>query len=387
MSSGDDWRDPLHGDDEAARERAARRAEREARRRERQGSIADRVREEMAGNVPAEPEQPAEPVKPEPMAEPASPAPKPQPTAEQPAAPPPPPAKPPSPPGARGRGAVARRRLFALVGLAALVFVAFVVVVAAQRLGGDDPAPAEPVKERKTVDVVVPEGYARNQVAAVASKAGLKGDYEKATESVKGFDPGKYGADNPNNLEGFLFPATYEQFKGAKVEDLVKAQLDAFEQNIAGVDLAYAKSKNLTVYDLLIIASMIDREVQVPEERDDVAAVIYNRLKAGMPLGIDATIRFAVQNFDKPLLESELAVESPYNTRTNVGLPPGPIGSPGLAAIEAAANPADVDYLFYVVKPGTCGEHVFTESEAEAEENTAEYQAALEAEGGSPTEC
>ena len=138
---------------------------------------------------------------------------------------------------------------------------------------------------------------------------------------------------------------------------------------------------------MLIIASMIEREVQVPGGARPVAAVIYNRLEAGMPLGIDATIRFEVQNFDEPLLESELEMDSPYNTRTNAGLPPGPIGNPGLASLEAAANPADVDYLFYVVKPGTCGEHVFTETEDEFDEAAAEYQAALEAEGGSPTEC
>ncbi|MEO8091944.1 MAG: endolytic transglycosylase MltG [bacterium] len=359
MSDGPDWQDPLSESDDAAAERERRRAEREARRRERQGSIGERVREEMAEDPP-----PA--------------APPPQRTEARAAQPPPP-----GPP----RAAVNRRRLGALLALAALAFVAFVVVVAAKRLGGDDPAPAKPQKELKTVSVTIPEGYARNQVATVAEDAGLRGNYEQETKSFKGFDPGKYGAEDPPSLEGFLFPATYEIFKHAKVGDLVKAQLDAFEQNIAGVDLKYAKSKNLTVYDLLTIASMIEREVQVPEERDDVAAVIYNRLKAGMPLGIDATIRFAVQNFDKPLLESELAVESPYNTRTNTGLPPGPIGSPGLASIEAAANPADVSYLFYVVKPGTCGEHVFTDSEQKAARNTAKYQDALEAKGSSPTDC
>jgi UPF0755 protein len=153
------------------------------------------------------------------------------------------------------------------------------------------------------------------------------------------------------------------------------------------VDLGYAKSKNLDVYDVLTIASMIDREVQVPRERELVSAVIYNRLSAGEPLGIDATIRYATGNFDKPLTESELAIDSPYNTRLNAGLPPTPIGNPGLASIKAAAKPAKVDYRFYVVKPGTCGEHVFTASEAEFEQAADRYQEALEAEGGSPTEC
>ena len=90
-----------------------------------------------------------------------------------------------------------------------------------------------------------------------------------------------------------------------------------------------------------------------------------------MPLGIDATLRYALGNFDEPLTQSELATDSPYNTRLVAGLPPTPIGNPGLDAIEAAANPAKVDYLFYVVKPGTCGEHVFTATEAEFEQAAA----------------
>ena len=113
-----------------------------------------------------------------------------------------------------------------------------------------------------------------------------------------------------------------------------------------------------------------------------VAAVIYNRLHEGMPLGIDATTRFATGNYTEPLTESELAVDSPYNTRTNAGLPPGPIGSPGLASIEAAAHPAKADYLFYVVKPGTCGELAFSSTEAEFEADVARYNEAREAAGG-----
>jgi UPF0755 protein len=276
-----------------------------------------------------------------------------------------------------------------LLGLAALAFAGLVVVVAANRLGGDDPRPAEVFKEQKTIDVTIPEGYSRSQIAEVAKKAGIKGDYEAASESVKGFNPGRYGADDPQSLEGFLFPATYNEFKGkTKAEHLVRDQLDAFKENIAGVDMSYAKSKNLSVYDVLTIASMIEREVQVPEERPKVAAVIYNRLAQGMPLGIDATIRFAVDNFTKPLTQSELAVDSPYNTRTVAGLPPGPIGNPGLESIEAAAKPAKGDFLYYVVKPGTCGEHVFTASEDEFNQAAAEYEAAREAAGGkSPDNC
>ena len=177
-------------------------------------------------------------------------------------------------------------------------------------------------------------------------------------------------------------------FRNDRAEDLVQKQLDAFEQNFAGIDMSYARSRNLTPYDVVKIGSMIEREVQVPSERPLVSAVIYNRLAADMPLQIDATIRFEDQNYDEPLLTSRLDEDTPYNTYTNAGLPPGPIGNPGLASLEAAAQPAKVNYLYYVVKPGTCGEHVFTASEAEFVDAKAEYDAAREAAGGqSPTEC
>jgi peptidoglycan lytic transglycosylase G len=156
------------------------------------------------------------------------------------------------------------------------------------------------------------------------------------------------------------------------------------------VNMGYARSKNLTTYDVLIIASMIEREVQVPRERKLVAAVIYNRLHAGMPLQIDATIRFATGNFTKPISPSELETDSPYNTYANAGLPPGPIGNPGLASIEAAAKPARVSYLYYVVKPNTCGEHTFATTLAEFNRAKAAYDEARQANGGNaptPSNC
>jgi uncharacterized YceG family protein len=212
------------------------------------------------------------------------------------------------------------------------------------------------------VNVTIPEGEDRTQIAATVADLGLSGDYLAASKSVKGFDPNSYGANNPKSLEGFLFPATYELDPGANVNQLVSKQLQAFKQNIAGVNLSYAKSKNLTVYDVLTIASMIDKEVQIPSERALVAAVIYNRLHRGMPLGIDATTRFEFHNYTGEITESQLQSPSPYNTRTHAGLPPTPIGNPGLAAIKAAARPAKVNYLYYVLNGNGSGHHCFTAS-------------------------
>ena len=124
--------------------------------------------------------------------------------------------------------------------------------------------------------------------------------------------------------------------------------------------MRYARSKNLTPYDVLIIASMIEREVVVPRERRLVAAVVYNRLHARMPLGIDATLRYGLSiPPTEPITKAQLASSSPYNTRNRTGLPPTPIANPGLASMQAAAHPAKVDYLYFVRKPD-CRSHFFT---------------------------
>lgn len=238
------------------------------------------------------------------------------------------------------------------------------------------------------VKVTIPEGRDRREIVPLARSAGLRGDYRVASRAARGFDLRRYGAPRGATLEGFLFPATYELKPGATVGKLVDEQLVAFRQNLAKVDLRYARSKNLTVFDVVTIASMVEREVAVPRERPLVAAVVYNRLKQGMPLGIDATLRFALNDWTSPLTVSQLASATPYNTRTHQGLPPGPIGNPGLASLQAAAHPAHVPYLFYVVKPGTCGQHAFSSTDAQFQRDVQRYDAARAAAGGkSPEKC
>jgi uncharacterized YceG family protein len=244
---------------------------------------------------------------------------------------------------------------------------------------------APPVPD--TVTITIPEGLSRPEIADLVGDS-LRGDYVAASRRSPRLDPADYGARGAQDLEGFLFPATYELKPGQSVKALVARQLDAFERELAGVDLRYAKSRNLTRYDVLTIASMIDREAQLPRERRLVASVIYNRLSQGIHLGIDATIRFATGNWSEPLKESELAIDSGYNTRLNPGLPPGPIGNPGLAAIEAAARPAKTDFIYYVVKPCGEGEHAFSSSDAEFQRDVDRYNAERERQGGqSPTDC
>jgi uncharacterized YceG family protein len=241
---------------------------------------------------------------------------------------------------------------------------------------------------RDIVTVTIPEGRSRGEIGPIVEGAGLAGSYSRASVRSPGLALRRYGAGSAKSLEGFLFPATYELKRGASAEDLVAKQVEAFKQQFAKVDLSAARRKNLTAYDILIIASMVEREAGVARDRPLIASVIYNRLKAGIPLGIDATIRYALGNWTEPLKVSELASPTPYNTRTNAGLPPGPIGNPGLESIQAAADPASTDYIFFVVKPCGDGEHAFAETDAEFQRDVARYEAERERQGGrSPTDC
>jgi UPF0755 protein len=358
--------DPFGGaGDPAAAEREKRRLEREEQRRKRE---AKGTAKEKAAPAPVSPEPPTSPPPPPP--------------------PPPRPKKSPKPgKGPRVRPAHARgRRIGIAIGIGA-VFLGLVAIAAlAYRHFHRDTPP--PVVVVRTITLTIPEGYTRAQTAELAKQEGLRGGYEQQSVRSKYLNPAKYGGKGAKDLEGFLFPDTFELQKHAKAADLVQLQLEDFKRRVAGVDMSYARSKNLTVYDVLTIASMIEHEAGLESQRKLVAAVIYNRLHEGMPLGIDATTRFATGNYTQPLTESELAVDSPYNTRTHTGLPPGPIDSPGLASIEAAAHPAKADYLFYVAEPGACNKLAFSSTEAEFNADVERYNSAREAAGGnSPDSC
>jgi UPF0755 protein len=247
------------------------------------------------------------------------------------------------------------------------------------------------VKVVRTVNVTLPEGPSLREEAPVVARSGkVRGSYLKAATSRRVLERiRRLGAPKGTRTpEGFLFPATYTLVAHSPAKDLVAKQLQAFRQNFAKVDMAYAKRKNLTRYDVLIIASMVEREAQKDSERPLIASVIYNRLHTDTPLFIDATIRYYTRNWTRPIRLSELHDPEPYNTRLHHGLPPTPIGNPGLASLKAAAHPANTKYLFYVVKPGTCGEHAFSSTDAQFQRDVARYNAARDKAGGkSPTTC
>lgn len=241
----------------------------------------------------------------------------------------------------------------------------------------------------KVLKVTVPEGRARTEIVPLLKGSGLRGDYLRASVARRSVLR-KYGAPrDTGSLEGFLYPATYELKVGSTARDLVDQQLQAFEEMARRTKLrSRARRLDLDGYQVLSIASMIEREVIVPRERRLVSAVIHNRLEQGIPLGIDATIRYRLRNWDRPLRQSELQIDSGYNTRTRQGLPPTPIGNPGEASIEAALRPAKVDHLFYVVKPCGRGAHAFSATDEQFQRDVAAYNRAREARGGrDPSEC
>jgi UPF0755 protein len=296
---------------------------------------------------------------------------------------------------ARGRAAVGRARppssrLASALAIVAVLIAVVLLVRGLARSSRPKPAPTAP----PIVKVVIPEGETRAQIAQIAAADRLAGDYRAAARRSPLLDPASYGAPaGTPDLEGFLFPATYDMYVGAPVSRLVEEQLAAFRERFGAGELAAARALHLTPYQLLIVASMVEREAQVPGDRAKIAAVIYNRLRLGMPLGVDATIYYAIEQrtgiatYTGELTEAQLRIDSPYNTRTHVGLPPTPISNPGMASIEAAAHPAHVPYLYYVLAPDGCGEHVFSTTLAQFEADAAAYHEALDRDGGHLPAC
>jgi len=372
--------------------------------RERTAQERERDRQERARrrNQPQSVEPPA------PVAPPPPPTPTPTVQTPMPAPPPaqpqvslPPPAPPAQPPLTLDRLAASlgppsppRRRRSLIARAAAVLALGVVAVAIVLVLHSRSPKPATPLPPAPVVKVLIPEGKTRAQIAQIAGIDKLKGDYLLDSRHSPLLNPVSYGAPKGTpDLEGFLFPATYDMDPGAPVERLAEEQLEAFRENFGATEIARAKALHVTPYQLLIVASMVEREAQIPGDRPKIAAVIYNRLAQGMPLGIDATIYYAVEKatgiatYTRELTEAQLHIDSPYNTRTHVGLPPTPISNPGAASIHAASYPAHVSYLYYVAGANGCGEQVFSNTEAEFEANAAAYKAAVAHNGGHPPIC
>ena len=243
--------------------------------------------------------------------------------------------------------------------------------------------------KRNTVRFTIPEGYTLAQTAQKLASEGLV-DEQAFYKALEDYDQSKYWfledlkADQPdptnaasaeaNKYEGFLFPNTYEIYEGSTekmIIDKLFAQFDkVFDEDLKKL----MQERGQNVKEIVTIASIIEREAREDEERALVASVIYNRLDIDMLLQIDATIQYAQGYIKEGLLYSDLEIESPYNSYKYKGLPPGPICSPGEASIRAALEPADTDYLYYVLKSKSSTTHNFAETYSQFEKYKAQFK-------------
>ena len=212
-----------------------------------------------------------------------------------------------------------------------------------------------------TLAITVPEGLSLEETAReVAGQSGVSAaEFEEAARQT---DYGYGFLEDPEikSTEGFLFPKQYEFEEGTAAPQMVTRMLEQYLMETQTLDISSARERlNLTEYELVTVASLIEKEAARPEERPLVASVIYNRIRRDMPLQIDASIHYALDKQGEQLSLADLKVNSPYNTYENTGLPPGPICSPGRESLEAATNPADTGYLYYVLKANG-EEHFFT---------------------------
>ncbi|WP_410512198.1 endolytic transglycosylase MltG [Paenibacillus sp. BR2-3] len=227
------------------------------------------------------------------------------------------------------------------------------------------------VVKEETVVFTIPEGYTAEQVvdkleeawkidSAVFLELVNSGATLKKTD-VLGIPEDK---GIRHRLEGYLFPETYEIVKDSTAQEVVEVMLEQLEKKLNTIPdwQQKLKERGLTLHELLTVASLVEREVVVDSERPLVAGVIYNRLKKGQKLEIDATVQYLLDKPKERLLNKDLEVDSPYNTYRNVGLPPGPICNPGQAAIEAALSPKASDYFFYVTKKDGSQGHLFAKT-------------------------
>jgi UPF0755 protein len=232
--------------------------------------------------------------------------------------------------------------------------------------------------------VTIPEGLRAEEIALTLQDEGIV----SGTDFGEALFASEYDFDFLDELppggalEGYLFPATYGFSRTATAHDVVQQMLAAFEKNVVeplGSDIA---ASDLTLHETVTLASIVEREAQVPEERPIIASVFLNRLSIGLPLQADPTVQYAVATdpesvrrygyWKQGLTEADLEVDSLYNTYLVSGLPPGPIANPGFASIEAVVHPAETNYLFFVAKND--GSHAFAETLEEHQRNVDRYQ-------------
>lgn len=222
----------------------------------------------------------------------------------------------------------------------------------------------------------VPEGYTISQIASLLESKGLVNQeqfYNLVSNGEFNFPYLDALPEGTNKLEGYLFPDTYHVGSNITGEQIISMMLNRFEQVMEDLDfIQIIEEKGISLHDAITIASMVEGEAKIDEERPLIAGVIFNRLRVGMPLQIDATVQYVLEGHRSVIYYKDLEVDSPYNTYRVNGLPPGPICSPGKMSLKAVLEPADTDYFYYVAKPD--GTHAFARTLAEHNANSSKYQ-------------
>ena len=257
--------------------------------------------------------------------------------------------------------------------------LAFRVVTAARGLGSSLQAGAYQLRTNMTVNevldilergpivqtvaVTIPEGLEVEEVAELTAET-LPVDaalFQQRAASGEFVLP-PYLPEDAGTVEGFLFPKTYEFPPETGEDEVITRLLDQFEVEADGLPWNRAEDLGMSPYEVVIVASLIEREARVPQDRALISAVIHNRLREGMALQIDATVQYALPEDNRELTFEDYEFESPYNTYLHTGLPPTPIASPGRDSLGAALDPANEDYLYFVVVDAETGEHAFADT-------------------------
>lgn len=237
------------------------------------------------------------------------------------------------------------------------------------------------IKQGKTATsgITIPEGYRLTQIADTLAGAGLvdREDFLALAHDSSVVLPENSVFDPPTkSLEGYLFPDTYRIAHGMPAIDILRMMLKRMEEQVTPLYEQAELPLRLTLHEVLTLASIVEKEARTPAERPLIAGVFYNRLRVGMPLQADPTVKYVLSPAPVRLSLSDIEVDSPYNTYRYGGLPPGPIGSAGLAAIKAVLEPADTPYMYFVAKGDgthvfsvTYQEHLAAKRAADAQEN------------------
>ena len=252
-------------------------------------------------------------------------------------------------------------------------------------------APEADAEQATTFQITVPEGWRIEQIAEEAEAKGLEGGFEAFMEAANSIDVSQYeflqSRPEGASLEGYLFPNTYDFYTTAS-EDNIRRMLDTFDANFTASMRQRTQEMGLSIHETVTIASLVEREAQVAEERPIIADIYLDRWQQGWELEAGPTVQYVVVTrgnwWPNPLTEEQLFTDSPFNTYQTAGLPPGPICNPSLDSIAAVLTPAETDYMFFVAKNDGSGEHAFAVTKEEQDANVALYQGGADETGEAP---